>query len=186
MGSYSLGRTLGSGVSCKVKLAKNVKTGAKVAVKILNGDVQFKELVKAEVDMLKKLNHAHIVNFIEMGTSTLKKASGPGTAVDYIVLELAQGGELFDFVANSGRFQEQFTRLYLKQLCEGLKYMHENGVCHRDLKPENIMLDDKFNVKIADFGFAALTAGKDKDGMLRTQLGTHSYMAPEIHLGKPY
>jgi len=38
--------------------------------------------------------------------------------------------------------------------------MHGNGVCHRDLKPENIMLDEKFNIKIADFGFAALTSGR--------------------------
>lgn len=64
--------------------------------------------------------------------------------------------------------------------------MHANGVCHRDLKPENIMLDEKFNLKVADFGFAAPTAGRDKSGMLHTQLGTQSYMAPEIHLGKAY
>lgn len=115
-----MGRTLGSGVSCKVKLAKNTKTGAKVAIKILNGDAQFKELVKAEVDMLRKLNHANIVNFIEMGTSTLKKVNATAPSVDYIVLELAQGGELFDFVANSGRFQEKFAKLYFTQLCQGL------------------------------------------------------------------
>jgi serine/threonine protein kinase len=64
--------------------------------------------------------------------------------------------------------------------------MHKHGVCHRDLKPENIMLDEKFNLKVADFGFAAPTAGRDKNGYLTTQLGTQAYMAPEIHLGKAY
>lgn len=64
--------------------------------------------------------------------------------------------------------------------------MHEAGVCHRDLKPENIMLDANFSLKVADFGFAAPTAGRDDSGHLYTQLGTFSYMAPEIHLGKPY
>jgi serine/threonine protein kinase len=67
-----------------------------------------------------------------------------------------------------------------------LKYAHDKGVAHRDLKPENIMLDKSFNIKIADFGFAGPTAGRDGSGLLQTQLGTHSYMAPEIHAGKPY
>ena len=50
------------------------------------------------------------------------------------------------------------------------------------MKPENILLDDKFNIKIADFGFAAPTAGRDGSGTLQTVLGTMSYMAPELHL----
>lgn len=48
------------------------------------------------------------------------------------------------------------------------------------------MLDSNFNLKIADFGFAAPAQGRDGSGMLETQLGTASYMAPEIHLGKAY
>lgn len=46
------------------------------------------------------------------------------------------------------------------------------GLCHRDLKPENIMLTDEFDIKIADFGFAAPTAGRDALGQLKTVLGT--------------
>ena len=97
-----------------------------------------------------------------------------------------QGGELFDYVAMSGRFQENVARFYFSQLMEALNYMHSQGACHRDLKPENIMLDSEFNLKVADFGFAAPTEGRDGSGYLKTQLGTASYMAPEIHLGKPY
>jgi len=69
---------------------------------------------------------------------------------------------------------------------EGLGYLHSAGFAHRDLKPENLMLDNNFNLKIADFGFAAPAQGRDGSGMLETQLGTASYMAPEIHLGKSY
>ena len=65
-------------------------------------------------------------------------------------------------------------------------YIHSKGTAHRDLKPENIMLDDQFNVRIADFGFAATIQGRDGSGSLKTHLGTQAYMAPEIHLILPY
>lgn len=106
--------------------------------------------------------------------------------VDYLVLELVNGGDLFDFVANSGRFSEDVARYYMNQLMDALDYMHKNNCAHRDLKPENIMLDSEFNLKVADFGFAAPVTGRDGSGFLHTQLGTQSYMAPEIHLAKPY
>ena len=67
-----------------------------------------------------------------------------------------------------------------------MNYVHSNGVTHRDLKPENLLFDDKFNLKIADFGFAAPVQGRDGSGYCKTKLGTESYMAPEIHARRPY
>ena len=105
---------------------------------------------------MKKLHHDHIVNYIEQGTIEIQ---GSSRQIDYIVLELAQGGELFDFVANSGRFEDKVARTYFMQLMDALGYMHLAGVTHRDLKPENILFDANFNLKITDFGFAAPIAG---------------------------
>ena len=102
------------------------------------------------------------------------------------MLELVGGGELFDFVALGGRLSEATARYYFKQLLEGLSFMHSQGYVHRDLKPENLLLDRDYVLKITDLGFAAPLAGRDGSGLLQTQLGTASYMAPEIHLGKEY
>lgn len=64
--------------------------------------------------------------------------------------------------------------------------IHEGGYCHRDLKCENILLDKDYNIKVADFGFAAPVDGKSKTGFLRTYLGSYEYMAPELHQKKDY
>jgi serine/threonine protein kinase len=111
LGKYQLGRTLGSGVSCKVKVAKD-STNKRVAIKILHSEPIFHELSKQEVKTLKDLNHPNIVNLIEEGQAMLIHPKKESKKVDYIVLELVQGGELFDYVANSGRFTEPICRYY--------------------------------------------------------------------------
>ena len=70
LGKYQLGKTLGSGVSCKVKLAKDAQ-GTRYAVKILHNDDQFIDLIKTEVDTLKTLNHPGIVNMVEVGQGVM-------------------------------------------------------------------------------------------------------------------
>jgi serine/threonine protein kinase len=127
------------------------------------------------------------VNLIEYSKDgVVEKANGHKEPVIFIALELATGGELFDYVATTGRFNENISRFYFNQLLEGLDYVHQRGVTHRDLKPENVLFDQFFNLKIADFGFAAPLAGKDGSGTCKTKLGTESYMAPEIHARKAY
>lgn len=67
-----------------------------------------------------------------------------------------------------------------------MEYVHRRGITHRDLKPENLLFDSNFNLKIADFGFAAPMSGRDGSYNLKTVLGTFGYMAPEIILRQPY
>ena len=182
---YELGRTLGSGVSCKVKLARD-SAGARYAIKLMKSAEALQECIDTELDVLRHMNHRNIVKLVEVGQGYQVHPKKGRKLVRFIVLELIGGGELFDFVALGGRLTESQARHYFRQLMEGLGHMHENGYAHRDLKPENLLLDANFVLKISDFGFSAPLSGRDGSGMLSTQLGTVSYMAPELHLGKDY
>jgi serine/threonine protein kinase len=147
-----------------------------------------------ESKILQKMNHPNIVHLYELrddgnyiypdGSS--KKYTNFYNRVLFAVIQLAQGGEVFDYLANTGRFSEPVARFYFRQLIEALDHCHSQGFAHRDLKPENLLFDDQFNLLLADFGFAVAMAGRDGSGKLRTILGTDNYMAPEIHSKAPY
>jgi len=136
--------------------------------------------------VLKKLNHDNIVNMKEFNIDGVWEKDSGNLPIAYIVLELIEEGELFDFIATGGPFSEEICRYYFRQMLSALHYMHSQGTTHRDLKPENMLISKNFNLKIADFGFAAPTQGRDGSGQLLTKLGTESYMAPEIHQKSPY
>lgn len=139
------------------------------------------KLVMNEVVVMKELSHPNIVNLIDFSfDAEYKRPNGSKVKVFYLALELVSGGELFDFIAETGNFSEEVARYYFHQMISGLEYLHTNGYSHRDIKPENMMLDSGFNLKIADFGFSSNQA------LNETKRGTDGYMAPEIYKGITY
>ena len=69
-------------------------------------------------------------------------------------MKLAEYGELYRFIEHTDRFSEKLARHLFAQMIQGLEYLHFNGIAHRDIKPENLLIDKKFRLIIADFGFA--------------------------------
>mmetsp|Transcript_152 Transcript_152/g.268 ORF Transcript_152/g.268 Transcript_152/m.268 type:complete len:472 (+) Transcript_152:69-1484(+) len=178
IGPYKLGRTLGVGSFGKVKLAEHGLCGQKVAVKILNKKkiklLKMNEKVKREINILKLFKHPHIIRLYEV----------IDTPTDiFVVTEYITGGELFDYIVEKGRLQEDEARRFFQQMISGVDCCHRKMVVHRDLKPENLLLDAHLNIKIADFGLSNLM----KDGFfLKTSCGSPNYAAPEVICGKSY
>ena len=187
VGKYELGKVLGEGTFGKVQLGTHIDTGAKVAVKVLSkAKLQQQNMgsqIKKEISIMKLVNHPNVVNLVEVLASRSKI---------FIVLELVQGGELFDQIVEAGRFSEEKSRKYFFQLCSGVLYCHGQGVAHRDLKPENLLLDASGVLKISDFGLSAMNLAQSEElegGMkelLHTTCGTPNYVAPEVLADKGY
>ena len=103
----------------------------------------------------------------------------PDIRVAYIALEFMRNGDVFDWL-RGGAFNERICRYYFKQILAGLHAIHQRIIAHRDIKPENLLMDDNFNIKIADFGLSAPLDGRpdaegNQDGILHSQNGTVGY-----------
>jgi len=187
-GRYVVLETLGSGATGKVKLGIDTVTGEKVALKIMGRRTSSKrqgDQIKREIAAMTTLVHPNVLS-LKHHVMDLPYPKSDGTFKDCIllVIELASGGELFDFMMYTGAFSESIARAYTKQLLSALVTCHANGIYHRDLKPENLLLDEQFMLKVADFGYSAIQGAGG--GLLSTECGTRSYMAPEILEHLPY
>ncbi|XP_049395028.1 SNF1-related protein kinase catalytic subunit alpha KIN10-like isoform X2 [Solanum stenotomum] len=176
--NYRVGKTLGHGSFGKVKIAEHLLTGHKVAIKILNRrkmkTPDMEEKLRREIKICRLFVHPHVIRLYEVIE----------TPTDiYVVMEYVKSGELFDYIVEKGRLQEDEARKFFQQIIAGVEYCHRNMVVHRDLKPENLLLDARRNVKIADFGLGNIM----RDGhFLKTSCGSPNYAAPEVVSGKLY
>ncbi|CAN1142063.1 CBL-interacting protein kinase 18 [Linum perenne] len=180
MNKYEIGRLLGQGTFAKVHYARNIQTGASVAIKIIDKEkvlrVGMMEQIKREISVMRMIRHPNVVEFYEVLATKTKI---------YFVMEYVKGGELFNKVAK-GKVNPDVARKYFQQLISAVDYCHSRGVSHRDLKPENLLLDENENLKVTDFGLSALAESKKQDGLLHTTCGTPSYVAPEVIIRKGY
>ena len=179
-GNYILEETLGEGAFGKVKRAVHTKTNEKVAIKILDKTTMKEEeddynrLIK-EINILKKLRHKNISQLYEIIESKNKL---------YLVVELCEGKELFDYIVDNQKLSEEVACLFFNQLIDGIEYLHTQNIVHRDLKPENILLSyDKKEIKLIDFGLSTIY---DNENLLSTPCGTPSYAPPEMLKGEEY
>ncbi|XP_069056864.1 serine/threonine-protein kinase BRSK1 isoform X1 [Pleurodeles waltl] len=177
VGPYRLEKTLGKGQTGLVKLGIHCITGQKVAIKIVNREKLSESVlmkVEREIAILKLIEHPHVLKLHDVYEN--KKYL-------YLVLEHVSGGELFDYLVKKGRLTPKEARKFFRQIISALDFCHSYSICHRDLKPENLLLDEKNNIRIADFGMASLQVG---DSLLETSCGSPHYACPEVIKGEKY
>ncbi|XP_061903508.1 death-associated protein kinase 2 isoform X2 [Entelurus aequoreus] len=180
---YEIGEVLGSGHFGQVRKVCELATGTHWAAKFIKLRKTScsrlgleRSRVEQEVEVIQVLQHPNIV--------ALKDVFECRSEV-VLILEIVSGGELFDFIAEKENLTEDEAIQFMKQILDGLGFMHNKNIAHFDLKPENIMLSDKACphpiIKLIDFGLAHhFSSGEE----YRSSSGTPQYIAPEMINGE--
>lgn len=173
---YSFHDVLGRGSLATVRRGRRINPGPKdkeVAIKVVKTAVlsdEEKQALEEEIKILFELDHPNIVQLHEVFIATKRKV--------YMVMELLEGGEMFNRIVEQDHFSEAIAAFALVQILDALVYCHSKGICHRDLKPENIFYsskEKKSKLVVGDFGIAS--SGRK---LMSTCCGSPQYMAPEV------
>ncbi len=162
---YEVRERLGAGAYGEVWLAIQTNTGREVAVKFFSRHKGLDwPLLKREVGKLVQvISERRVVHLLEVGW----EAEPP-----YYVMEFLGGGSLADRLDKEPLSTNEAVSLF-RELAEALVYLHNKAILHCDLKPSNVLLDDRGQIRLADFGQARLSSEKGP------AVGTLFYMAPE-------
>jgi len=177
-GRYALSEKLGSGGMADVYLARDEALGRLVAVKVLKSalaaDAQLVERFRIEAHAAAQLNHPNIVAVYDRGL-----AGG----APFIAMEYVRGESLKERLRRDGALAPGDAVRIALQVLSALAAAHACDIVHRDITPYNVLLDERGQVKVADFGIARMGAS----ALTRTgaMLGTSSYLSPEQAQGKP-
>jgi serine/threonine protein kinase len=174
LGSYELIRRLGEGGMARVYLARDVRLGREVAVKMLDPQLAerpgFRERFLREARVAASLDHPHIVPLYDFGDSN---------SFLYLVMPYVSGGSLQDMLKRTPLPVGEVVA-YGSQIGDALDYAHQRKVIHRDVKPANMLLHADGRLMLSDFGLAKiLDTSRPAVSRGHPDAGTPEYMAPE-------
>ncbi|KAG9261744.1 death-associated protein kinase 1 [Astyanax mexicanus] len=176
---YEIGDELGSGQFAVVRKCRKKSTGLEYAAKFIKKRRSkssrrgvSKDDIEREVSILKEIKHPNVITLHDVFENKHEVI---------LILELVAGGELFDFLAEKESLSEEEATEFLKQILDGVNYLHSKHIAHFDLKPENIMLLNRSmphpRIKLIDFGLAHKI---DFSNDFKNIFGTPEFVAPEV------
>ncbi len=174
LGAYQLIRQLGEGGMAQVYLARDVRLGREVAVKVLDRRLAersgFRERFLREARLVAGLDHPNIVPLYDFGESDAL----------YLVMPFVSGGSMQEMLHRTP-FEVSQVVTYGTQITDALEYAHQRNVVHRDVKPANMLLHADGRLMLSDFGLAKIldSSGVPAPSRNRPDAGTPEYMAPE-------
>ncbi|NWR21339.1 MYLK2 kinase, partial [Emberiza fucata] len=170
--SLSSKEILGGGKFGEVHTCTEKETGLKLAAKVIRKQgAKDKEMVLLEIDVMNQLNHHNLIQLYDA-------IETPREII--LFMEFVEGGELFERIIDDDyHLTEVDCMVFVRQICEGIRFMHHMGVLHLDLKPENILCVAATGhmVKIIDFGLARRYNPNEK---LKVNFGTPEFLSPEV------
>jgi len=178
---YRLLRVAARGGTSVIVYAEDVRHERPVAIKVFSGEVTSlagTERFLREIGILARLQHPNVLPLID---------SGAADGLLFYVMPFVQGESLRQRLVREARLPVQDTLRLLIEVCDALRYAHEQGLVHRDIKPENIMLASR-HALVADFGVARATTRAGDDALHTTAglaIGTPAYMSPEQAAADP-
>ena len=161
---YILECEMGEGATSTVYKAKDSLSGKYYAVKIFE---EHSEIFDREVlfnsRIIKSKNNNHFfIKYISSSLHGTLDKDGFKEKKCYILYELASKGDLFRYIKCYGNgFNEEYSKVISYKILKGLKALHKLKICHRDIKADNILIDEKYNIKIADFGLSGFIYGNN-------------------------
>lgn len=173
---YTIGVKIGSGGFGQVHRARDNWTGEVVAIKKCHKNhlIQKKipHLVKRERHALALMDHHFIIRLHEAFQDKLTL---------YLVFDYIRNGTLKDKLDMFYNFKNEVTRFYSAEIIMALEYLRKKDIIHRDIKLANILLDEKFHIKLCDFGMSVVIDKEDryKKHHRLISLGTPGHHAPE-------
>jgi len=175
---YAISRELGRGGMATVYLARDLKHGREVAIKVLRPELAAAlgtERFVREIEIAANLTHPHILPLFD---------SGEADGFLYYVMPYVEGESLRDRLNRQTRLPVEEAIRLTDQVASALAHAHERGVVHRDIKPENILLAGDQAI-VADFGIARAVeaAGGERFTGTGIAIGTPAYMSPEQAFG---
>ena len=178
---YEIDKLLGRGGMGAVYRGAQRNLERPVAIKILppglgEHDPAFVERFLNEARLMARLAHPNVVTIFESGETKNGQL--------YFVMELMQGTDLAQMIAQQGRLTAELARSICLSVCDAVGAAHEMGIVHRDIKPANVLISSKGVVKVGDFGLARLDDAA-LSGITRTgfMVGTPDFLAPEAQVG---